>query len=158
MNTVQESTLTAGLHCSVCGKPPFWSFPREGDPCPDDDGVLIHNDKAPRRALVGAARKRDVSPFPHRRDLTEALESRLTLLFKLIDAFAALVNRNRRLVLVAPVLEGLNEVDGHPDADSLVATFTERGLLRAVRASHLEPPCSRNGDKHIFLLSAAGVK
>lgn len=26
------------LRCDACGKHPWWSFPREGDPCPDDDG------------------------------------------------------------------------------------------------------------------------
>lgn len=35
------------LHCSVCQQPPWWSFPREDDKCPDCvEGRLVTSPRA----------------------------------------------------------------------------------------------------------------
>ncbi len=52
------------LKCDVCGKPPWWSLSREGDPCPDDDGHLIPADREQTRRLIMSG-----DPFPKAKQL-----------------------------------------------------------------------------------------
>ena len=41
------------LVCDVCGKEPWWSLPRVGDPCPDDDGHLVEREDHDMEQMIG---------------------------------------------------------------------------------------------------------
>ena len=36
-----DNIQDTGLRCSVCGRNPWWSLPRPGDSCPENDGGLL---------------------------------------------------------------------------------------------------------------------
>ncbi len=106
--------------------------------------------KRPEGRQVGAVMRRDVSPFPHRRNLS------------LLSVEGEIVNDE-----VGPLFAALDDVSFF--ARETAQGFTlgrgrEAVVVKArlaadvVRALHLKPPCSRNGDSQSIPLNGAEVK
>jgi hypothetical protein len=106
----------------------------------------------PCERLPGATWKRDVSPFPHRRNGVGADREQPSVTVPSVEEYSHLVDR------------GLGEFfqsHGACEADDVCSRGEPLGIKCAADApiasgalyienddaSHLKPPCSRNGDK-----------